>query len=65
MSLLSLLIALIIILVCFWAVRALLGAFSVGEPISTVVHVLLVLIVVFWLLSAFGLVGGGPVFRLR
>lgn len=53
MSLISLLLTLIIVFVIFWAVRALLSAFSIGEPISTVVMVLLVVIVIIWLVGAF------------
>jgi len=41
MSLIGLLLTLIIVLLIFWAVRALMGAFAIGEPISTVVYVLL------------------------
>ena len=54
MSLVSLLVALIIIGLVFWAVRALLAAFSIGDPIATVVYVLLVVFVVLWLVSAIG-----------
>lgn len=52
MTLVSLLLALIIILLIFWAVRALLTAFGIGDPIATVVYVLLVVVVIFWLLGA-------------
>jgi len=66
MSLLGLLILLIVFCVIVWAVRALLAAFAVPEPINTVVWVLVVLIAVFILVDQFGLLGsGGPNFRLR
>ena len=56
MSLLALFGTLIFICLAFWAARKLLAAFEVGEPISTVVYVLLVVILVVFLL---GLVGVG------
>ena len=65
MDLVSLLVGLIIIALLFWAVRALLGAFGIGDPIATVVYVLMVVIVILWLL---GMVTGSPHFgnlRLR
>ncbi len=64
MSLLGLLILLIVFLVIIWACRALLTAFAVGEPISTVIWVLIVLIAVFALLGQFGVIGTGPVIRI-
>ncbi len=54
MSLIGILVALIIIGVLFWAVRALLGAFAIGDPIATVVQVILVVLVILWLVSALG-----------
>ena len=57
MDLLTLLVYLIVICVVFWAVRALLGAFSIGEPIATVVQVLLVVLV---LLALVGALTGSP-----
>ncbi len=62
MSIVSLLVGLIIIALLFWAVRALLGAFGIGDPIATVVYVLMVVVVILWLL---GLVTGSPILRLR
>ena len=64
MSILALLIFVVILCVVIWAVRALLGAFGVGEPISTVIYVILVILVLIALLQA--LTGGGlPSLRLR
>jgi len=65
MSLISLVIALIIICVVYWAIRQILAAFGIGPPIATVVQVLYVLIVVLWLVQTLGLVSGGPIVRLR
>lgn len=60
MSLVSLLIALVVICVLVWACRALLSAFSIGDPIATLVQVILVFIVIVYLLGQFGVVGGVP-----
>ncbi len=66
MSILGLLILLIVFCVIVWAARALLTAFAVPEPISTVVWVLIVLLAVFAAVDQFGLIGGGtPILRLR
>jgi len=66
MSLIGLLILLVVFCVVVWAVRALLAAFAVPEPIATVVWVLVVLICVFTLVDQAGIVGsGGPFLRLR
>ncbi len=62
MDIVTLLVGLIIIALLFWAVRALLGAFGIGDPIATVVYVLMVVLVIIWLL---GLVTGSPLIRLR
>src|SRR6185295_7934084 len=43
MSLLALLLALIVVCVVIWAARALMAAFGIGDPIATVVYVILVL----------------------
>ncbi len=65
MSLIGLLILLVVFLVVIWAARALLTAFAVGEPISTVIWVLIVLVAVFALLGQFGIIGEGPFIRIR
>ncbi len=64
MSIIGLLIALVVICLLWYAVTRILAAFGVGDPIATLVKVVLVILVVLWLLSAFGFVGG-PVLRLR
>ncbi len=61
MDLLTLLVTLIIVILLFWAVRALLAAFGIGDPIATVVYVLMVVFVIVWLL---GLVTGSPILHL-
>lgn len=53
---LTLLIGLLVACVVLWAAQRLLAAFGIGDPIATVVYVLLVLIVLVWLLGQFGVV---------
>jgi hypothetical protein len=65
MSLIGLLVALIIIGVMFWAIRALSAAFGIPQPIVTVLYVILVVLVVIWLLGALGAGTGLPELRLR
>jgi len=52
MDLVSLLVGLVIICLVFWACHALMAAFGVGEPVATLVKVVLVIIVVIWLLGS-------------
>ena len=65
MSILGLLVALIIVLLVFWATRALLAAFGIGDPIATVVYVILVVLVILWLLGAIGGVNMGTLGTVR
>lgn len=65
MSIIGLLVALILIGLVFWAVRAIVGAFGIPAPIATVIYVVLVIVVVLWLLQSVGGLSGGPVLRLR
>ena len=51
---LSLLLFVIVLCAVVWAVRAIMAAFSIGEPISTVVYVLLVLFALATILDRFG-----------
>ena len=62
MPVVPILVTLIVILLLFWAARALMAAFGIGDPIATVVYVLLVVIVIVWLL---GLINGGSALPLR
>lgn len=62
MSVVSLLVTLIVVCLVFWACRSLLAAFSIGDPIATVVYVILVVIVILWLVGA---LGGGSLGPLR
>jgi hypothetical protein len=62
MDLISLVVMVIVACLLFWAVRTLLAAFGVGDPIASVVYVLMVLIFVLWLLGALGM--GGSFFHL-
>jgi hypothetical protein len=63
MSLIGLLVALLVFCIVLWAARALMGAFGVGDPIATVVYVVLVLIVLLWIIQQLGYIGG-PTLRV-
>jgi len=65
MSIVGLLVALIVVCLLWYAVTSILSAFGVEDPIRTLVRVLFVVLVVLWLLSAFGVLGGGPVLRVH
>jgi hypothetical protein len=65
MSLIGLLVALILIGLAFWAVRAICAAFAVPPQIAVVIQVVLVIMVVLWLLQALGLWTGGPSIRVQ
>jgi hypothetical protein len=65
MSIVGLIVFLIIVGLLFWVVRALSGAFGIPAPIVQVIYVILVVVCVLWLLSAFGLMGSGPVLRVN
>lgn len=62
MSLLGLLVLVLIICVVFWAATRLMAAFGVGEPLHTVVIVVLVILCLYLLASQLGL---APNLRLR
>ena len=51
---------LIVIGIVLWAARAIMAAFGIGDPIATVVYVLLVLVALVVILQYFGIFGGGP-----
>lgn len=61
MPLVSLLVLLVVACVVIWAAKSLLRAFGIGDPIATVVYVVLTLILVFWLVQMLWL----PVHLLR
>lgn len=65
MTLIGLLVFVLICCLVFWVVRTLASAFGLPAPIVAVVNVLLVVVAVLYLLSAFGLFSSGPVIRLR
>lgn len=65
MSLIGLLVVLLIFCLVAWAVRALLSAFSIGDPIATIVWVVLVIVFVLFIVQSLGVIGGGPILRLR
>ena len=62
MSLVALLVLLLVACVVIWAARSLMGAFGIGDPIATVIYVVLVL--VFLVLLAQGLGVGIPGIKL-
>jgi len=64
MSLVSLLVALLLLCVVIWAARSLLAAFGIGDPIRTVVYVVIVLLVVLWVVQSLGVLGGSSL-RIR
>ena len=61
MPILPLLAAILVLGVVFWAAQRLLAAFSVPDPVRTVVLVVLVLVALVWFLG----VAGVPGLRLR
>ena len=56
MTLLGLLIFLIVACVVVWAARAIMAAFGIGDPIATVVYVLLVVLLLVAFLNQIGAV---------
>ena len=65
MSIFVLLFVLLVCCVVIWAARTLMAAFGIGDPIATVVYVVLVVICLAWLAGQVGLIGSGPVVHLR
>ena len=53
----ALLVWLVVVCVVIWAARSLMAAFGIGDPIATVVYVLLVLILLVGVLNHLGVVG--------
>ncbi len=53
MSLVGLLIWLLIFAIVLWAARSILAAFGIGDPIATIVQVVIVLIFLLALLNVF------------
>lgn len=62
MSLIGLLIVVLLFCLVYWCVMRLLTAFGVGDPVATVVQVILVIIFVLWIAGQFGV---GPGLRFR
>lgn len=65
MSLVSLLVALILIGLVWWAIKTIGAAFAIPQQIITVVLVIFVVFVVIWLLQSLGALGGGPILRVN
>jgi hypothetical protein len=53
MTLIGLIVTLIVVGLILWAVRSLLPALSIPEPISTIIWVITVVLIVLWLLQRF------------
>jgi hypothetical protein len=62
MSIIGLLVVLLVFCAVYWVAMRILKAFGVGDPIATIVQVIIVICALLWLLSAFGY---GPGLRLR
>lgn len=62
LSIIGILVAIIVIGIVLWAARALIAAFSIPQPIATVIYVVLVLLILLWIL---GQLGVGPSISLR
>lgn len=69
MNLVSLLVTIIIVIlvvgVVLWVTQKLLAAFGIGDPIATVIYVIVVLIALLFVLQSFGILNGGSVLHLR
>lgn len=65
MGLIPLLIALIVVCAVIWAVRAVVAAFGIGDPLGTIIQVIVVLVAIAWLVETFAGASLGSVFRLR
>lgn len=63
--LLAIVVFVIVACLLYWAVLKILAAFGIGDPIATVVQVLLVILLVFAGLDALGVANLGLVPRLR
>jgi hypothetical protein len=65
MSIIGLLVFLIVVGLVFWVIRTLASTLAIPAPIVTVLQVILVVVVVLYLLDAFGLWNAGLTLRLR
>jgi high-affinity K+ transport system ATPase subunit B len=54
MSIIGILIAIIIIGVLLWATRSLITAFSIPNPIATIIYVVVVILILIWFLNQVG-----------
>ena len=62
MSLIALLVIVLVACIVLWATQRLLAAFGVGDPIATVIYVIVVLLLLALLLQTLGVIQFG---RLR
>jgi hypothetical protein len=58
MNLIGLLVLLLIVCVVIWAARSLMAAFGIGDPIRTVIYVIIVIILLIALLQFVGYPSG-------
>jgi hypothetical protein len=59
MTIIGLLVIVIIACLIWWAIVSLMAAFGLGDPVATVVKVLLVILFCLWLINALGGLGLG------
>lgn len=59
MSLIGILVVLLVFAIIYWAATRLMAAFGIGDPVRTVVIVMLVVLFLLWLLGQFNLMPGG------
>lgn len=65
-TIITIIVALIVIGVLIWAAQKILAVIPVAEPFKTIIYVLIVVLAVFLCLDILGLLGGGPhVIRLQ
>lgn len=61
MTLIGLLVAVLIIGLIYWLITLI----PLPDPFKTIVLVIFIIIVILWLLSSFGVLGAGPILRVR
>jgi hypothetical protein len=59
MSIIGILVIVIVACLIWWAIVSLMAAFGLGDPVATVVKVLLVVLFCLWLINALGGLGLG------
>jgi hypothetical protein len=59
MNIIGILVIVIVACLIWWAIVSLMAAFGLGDPVATVVKVLLVILFCLWLINALGGLGLG------